>query len=160
METEDNNQTPVPPTPPSTPLQLQPLDAETPNLNPPVIPVALSSDQTVVPKKKTLSITIKDKAVLYAAYMPFLKNGGLFIPTKKLFNMGEECALVISLLEDEERYNVVCRVVWITPQGSPTNKAGGIGVEFNENTDGELLRRKIEDMLGTLLKSDNATHTM
>ena len=27
-----------------------------------------------------LSLTIKDKAVLYAAYMPFVKNGGMFIP--------------------------------------------------------------------------------
>jgi hypothetical protein len=30
-----------------------------------------------------LSLAIKDKAVLYAAYMPFVKNGGLFISTKK-----------------------------------------------------------------------------
>ena len=30
-----------------------------------------------------LSLAIKDKAVLYAAYMPFVKNGGLFIPNKE-----------------------------------------------------------------------------
>ena len=30
-----------------------------------------------------LSLTIKDKSVLYAAYMPFIKDGGLFIPTNK-----------------------------------------------------------------------------
>ncbi len=30
-----------------------------------------------------LSLTIKDKAVLYAAYMPFLLNGGLFVPTNQ-----------------------------------------------------------------------------
>ncbi|MGD8309819.1 MAG: pilus assembly protein PilZ, partial [Chromatiales bacterium] len=28
-----------------------------------------------------LSLTIKDKNALYAAYMQFVKNGGLFIPT-------------------------------------------------------------------------------
>ncbi|MEE4107737.1 MAG: pilus assembly protein PilZ, partial [Halieaceae bacterium] len=27
-----------------------------------------------------LSLTIKDKAVLYSAYMPFIRNGGLFVP--------------------------------------------------------------------------------
>ena len=32
-----------------------------------------------------LSLTIKDKSALYAAYMPFIKNGGLFIPTNKWF---------------------------------------------------------------------------
>ena len=32
-------------------------------------------------KQGILSLTIKDKGALYAAYMPFIKNGGLFIPT-------------------------------------------------------------------------------
>lgn len=29
-----------------------------------------------------LSLKIQDKSVLYAAYMPFVKNGGLFISTE------------------------------------------------------------------------------
>lgn len=37
-----------------------------------------------------LSLSIKDKAALYAAYMPFVKNGGLFIPTKKRYRLGDE----------------------------------------------------------------------
>ena len=41
-------------------------------------------------KSGILSLTIQDKSVLYAAYMPFLKNGGLFIPTNKIYNMGDE----------------------------------------------------------------------
>lgn len=35
------------------------------------------------PRNGILSLTIKDKSVLYAAYMPFIRNGGLFIPTNK-----------------------------------------------------------------------------
>ena len=34
-----------------------------------------------------LSLTIKDKAVLYLAYMPFLSNGGLFVPTNKAYDI-------------------------------------------------------------------------
>ncbi|HYD33587.1 MAG TPA: pilus assembly protein PilZ, partial [Methylophilaceae bacterium] len=34
-----------------------------------------------VPKPGVLSLAIKEKAALYAAYMPFVKGGGLFIPT-------------------------------------------------------------------------------
>ena len=34
-----------------------------------------------------LSLTIKDKGALYAAYMPFVKNGGLFIPTNKAYQL-------------------------------------------------------------------------
>ena len=33
------------------------------------------------PRQGILSLTIRDKSSLYAAYMPFIKNGGLFIPT-------------------------------------------------------------------------------
>ncbi|MEW8664262.1 MAG: pilus assembly protein PilZ, partial [Candidatus Thiodiazotropha sp.] len=33
------------------------------------------------PKQGILSLTIKDKNALYAAYMQFVEFGGLFIPT-------------------------------------------------------------------------------
>jgi len=42
------------------------------------------------PRNGILSLTIKDKSVLYAAYMPFIKNGGLFIPTNKSYRLGDE----------------------------------------------------------------------
>lgn len=111
-------------------------------------------------KKKVLSITIKDNEVLYAAYMPFLKAGGLFIPTKKKFAMGDLLTLLITLPGSEERHKVESHVVWITPIGSPGNKAGGVGVEFSEDPEGEAFRRKIEDLLGIKLQSHDATHTM
>ena len=50
-----------------------------------------------------LSLTIKDKAVLYAAYMPFIKNGGLFIPTNKQYKLGEEVFLLLNLMEETEK---------------------------------------------------------
>ncbi|MEN1729523.1 MAG: pilus assembly protein PilZ, partial [Pseudomonadota bacterium] len=34
-------------------------------------------------QKGILSYSIENKQDLYAAYMPFLLNGGLFVPTKK-----------------------------------------------------------------------------
>jgi type IV pilus assembly protein PilZ len=40
------------------------------------------------PRNGILTLTIKDKSVLYAAYMPFIKNGGLFIPTNKKLQVG------------------------------------------------------------------------
>ncbi|MGD0961458.1 MAG: pilus assembly protein PilZ, partial [Methylomonas sp.] len=50
-----------------------------------------------------LSLTIKEKSALYSAYMPFVKNGGLFIPTKRDYEIGEEVFLLLSLLEETER---------------------------------------------------------
>jgi type IV pilus assembly protein PilZ len=35
------------------------------------------------PRQGILTISIKDKSALYAAYMPFVINGGLFIPTNR-----------------------------------------------------------------------------
>jgi type IV pilus assembly protein PilZ len=119
-----------------------------------------SADLKPIVKHKTLSIIIRDRAVLFAAYMPFLKSGGLFIPTKKMFSMGESCTLIITLLGEEDKFTVNGKVVWITPPGSPSNKAGGIGVEFAEDLEGERLKRRIEEILGPLLRSTNATHTM
>ena len=111
-------------------------------------------------KKKVLSITIKDKAVLYAAYMSFLKHGGLFIPTKKIFAMGEEIALLITLIDVQNKFNVRGKIVWITPSDSQNNRAGGIGIEFADESESEALRKKIDVILGPLLQSQDSTHTM
>lgn len=113
-----------------------------------------------LPKRKTLSIIIHDVGVLRAAYMQFIKGGGLFIPTKKTFVMGEDTNLVIKLLDDDEPYKASGKVVWITPLGSTSNRASGIGVEFSEDQNGEKLRNRIEILLGPYLKSTESTHTM
>lgn len=142
------------------------IDTTVPDSGPDVNPSGITdvsgaqADLKPIPKHKTLSIIIRDRAVLFAAYMPFLKSGGLFIPTKKMFSMAESCTLVISLLGAEDKFTVNGKVVWITPPGSPSNKAGGIGVEFADDLDGERLKRRIEEILGPLLRSTNATHTM
>ena len=60
-----------------------------------------------------LSLTIKDKAVLYAAYMPFIKNGGLFIPTNKQYKLGEEVFLLLNLMEETEKIPVAGKIVWV-----------------------------------------------
>lgn len=44
------------------------------------------------PRNGILSLTIKDKSVLYAAYMPFIKNGGLFIPPTRATSSAMKCS--------------------------------------------------------------------
>lgn len=110
------------------------------------------------PRNGILSLTIKDKAVLYAAYMPFIKQGGLFIPTLKDYRLGDEVFMLLSLMDEPEKIPVAGKVVWITPKGAQGNRAAGIGVQFNE-TDG-VARNKIEAYLAGALKSDRPTHTM
>jgi type IV pilus assembly protein PilZ len=111
------------------------------------------------PKPGVLSLAIKEKAALYSAYMPFLKGGGLFIPTNKTYKLGEEVFMLLSLLDDPNKLKVVGTVAWITPvtQGG---RPQGIGVQFSEQDGGVEARNKIEALLGGVLKSARPTHTM
>jgi Tfp pilus assembly protein PilZ len=45
-----------------------------------------------------LTLTIKDKSALYLAYMPFVKNGGLFIPTNSNYRLGDEVFMLLNLM--------------------------------------------------------------
>lgn len=105
-----------------------------------------------------LSLTIRDKAVLYAAYMPFVKNGGLFIPTSKTYQLGDEVFMLLNLMDEPEKIPVAGKVIWVTPKGAQGNRAAGVGVQFNDqdNTAAE----KIETYLAGSLESDRPTHTM
>ena len=109
-------------------------------------------------KNGILSLSIKDKAVLYAAYMPFLKNGGLFIPTARHYEIGNEIFMLLKLLDEGERIPVAGTVVWITPVYAQDNQAAGIGIHFKD-VQGSV-RRKIETLLAGSLNSDKPTNTM
>mgnify|MGYP006255202585 FL=1 len=109
-------------------------------------------------KQGVLSLTIKDRALLYAAYMPFIKNGGLFVPTNKQYALGDEVFILLSLMDEAEKIPITGQVVWITPKGAQGNRQAGIGVQFSEQD--FAAATKIEEHLGTALSSDRPTHTM
>ena len=111
------------------------------------------------PRQGILSLTIKDKNALYAAYMQFVKNGGLFIPTSKKYRLGDEVFMLLTLMEETERIPVAGKIIWVTPIGAEGNRAAGIGVQFSDQ-DGGVARNKIETYLAGALKSDRPTHTM
>ena len=105
-----------------------------------------------------LSLWIRDRRVLRAAYMPFLHHGGVFVPTDKQFRLGDEVFLLLRLLDEPERIPVAGKVVWITPKGAQGQRTAGVGVQFSDE-DG-LLREKIEGYLAGVPGTDLRTHTM
>jgi type IV pilus assembly protein PilZ len=105
-----------------------------------------------------LSLTIKDKAVLYSAYMPFLQNGGLFVPTNKPYGIGDEVFMLLTLMDEAEKIPIAGKVVWVTPRGAQGNRTAGIGVQFSEQD--AAANTKIENHLAGSLSSDRPTHTM
>ena len=82
-------------------------------------------------KPGLLTLTIKDKSALYLAYMPFIKNGGLFIPTTRDSKLGDEVFLLLTLMDSAERLPVAGKVVWVTPRGAQGKRQQGIGVQFS-----------------------------
>lgn len=106
-----------------------------------------------------LSLTIKDKNALYAAYMPYVKGGGIFVPSNRPYKLGEEVFMLLSLMDSKEKIPVAGHVVWVTPRGAQGSRTAGIGVQFNDKDSG-IARNKIETTLGGALNSDRSTHTM
>jgi len=105
-----------------------------------------------------LTLNIKDKSALYASYMPFIKNGGLFIPTNKQYRLGDEVFLLLTLMDGAERLPVAGKVVWLTPRGAQGKRQQGIGVQFSTQDGGET-QKKIETYLAGVAV-DRPTHTM
>jgi type IV pilus assembly protein PilZ len=106
-----------------------------------------------------LSLAIKEKAALYAAYMAYLKNGGIFVPTTRAYKLGDEVYLILTLMDDPTKLPVAGRVVWISPAGG-ANRTPGIGVHFPADESGAIARKRIEDILGAALRSSRPTHTI
>lgn len=107
-----------------------------------------------------LSLSIKERTALFSAYMPFLKHGGLFIPTARLHQMGDQVYMLISLMDDPAKLPISGRVAWITPAGAQGNRQQGVGVQFDDNDASKIVRNKIEGILGNALKATRPTHTM
>lgn len=126
--------------------------------------MTLVADDATAPapaaRPSVLSLNIKEKAALYAAYMPYLKHGGIFVPTARPYKVGDDVYLLLSLMDETSKLPVAGKVAWITPQGAHNNKAQGIGVHFADDEGGGAARRKIEEILGAALKSSRTTHTL
>lgn len=107
-----------------------------------------------------IQLPIKDKAALYAAYIPLFKDGGVFIPTLREYNLGDEVYVLLTLPDDVQRYPVSGKVAWVTPARAAGNRTKGIGVRFPADEKMRLLKLKIEELLGSQLASDRPTQTI
>ena len=107
-----------------------------------------------------LSLAVKDKAALYNAYMPYIRHGGIFVPTPKRYFLGDEVFLLLTLPDSSDRLPIAGKVVWVTPAGAQGNRTAGIGVQFADTAEGEAVRGKIETTLAGTLNGDKPTQTM
>ncbi len=112
------------------------------------------------PRPSVIQLAIKEKAALYAAYIPLFVEGGIFIPTAREYKLGDDIYVLLSLPDDPQRYPVAGKVAWVTPAKAAGNRTQGVGIQFPRDEKSKLLKIKIEEILGALVGSDRATQTI
>ena len=111
-------------------------------------------------RPSVVQLAIKEKAALYAAYIPLFKEGGVFIPTARDYQLGADVYVLLTLPEDTQRYPVAGKVAWVTPARASGNRTQGVGVRFPNDDKSRALKLKIEEILGAHLASDRPTQTI
>lgn len=105
-----------------------------------------------------LSLAIRDRTRLYESHMPFVKGGGLFIPTDVDCALGEEVSVLLDLMHEPESIGVHGWVVWITPRAAQGQRIAGIGIRFDLESD--AVRKRIEAYLAGTAGSQQSTFTL
>ena len=110
-------------------------------------------------RPSVIQLAIKEKAALHAAYIPAFSEGGIFVPSAREHRLGDEIYVLLTLLDDPQRYPVAGKVAWITPARAPGHRTQGVGIRFPKDEKSEQLKAKIEQLLGSSLGSDRTTQT-
>jgi type IV pilus assembly protein PilZ len=107
-----------------------------------------------------IQLVFKEKGALYAAYIPIVSEGGVFVPTTRDYKLGDDIYLLMSLPEDAQRYPVAGKVAWITPANAPGGRTQGVGVRFPQDEKTRVIKLRIEEVLGTAISSAKPTQTI
>ncbi|MBQ0131027.1 MAG: PilZ domain-containing protein [Comamonas sp.] len=116
--------------------------------------------QSTPPRPSVLQLALKEKGALYAAYIPWFADGGIFIATPREFRLGDDIYVLLTLPDDPQRYPVAGKVGWVTPAGAGGQRTQGIGVRFPKDEKSVQLKIKIEQLLGTSIGSERPTQTL
>ncbi|HMA07621.1 MAG TPA: PilZ domain-containing protein [Ramlibacter sp.] len=120
----------------------------------------MSSPSPATPRPSVIQLAIKEKAALYTAYIPLFADGGVFIPTTRDYQLGDDVYVLLSLPDDPQRYPIAGKVAWVTPPRAAANRTQGVGVRFPADEKSRVLKIKIEQILGAHLGSDRPTQTI
>lgn len=120
----------------------------------------MTNSSPTIPRPSVIQLAIKEKAALYAAYIPLFAEGGIFIPIAREYKLGDDVYVLLSLPDDPQRYPIAGKVAWVTPPKAANNRTQGIGIQFPSDEKSRMLKLKIEELLGAHLGSDRATQTI
>lgn len=135
------------------------MSATPPPGKPPGIGLAAAAPATSA-RPSVVQLAIKEKAALYAAYIPLFQEGGIFIPTAREYHLGADVYVLMTLPDDTQRYPIAGKVAWVTPARAAGGRTQGVGVRFPADEKSRALKLKIEEILGAHLSSDRPTQTI
>ncbi len=104
-----------------------------------------------------LMYEIKDPLELNLSYMPFVKQGGLFIPTVETLSLGDRVMVELALPDKKEPLKFLGKVIWITPKNALHHVLPGVGVQFS-GTNAEAIRNEIEAHLDNSIEIGGYTY--
>jgi type IV pilus assembly protein PilZ len=113
-----------------------------------------------VARPGVFTLVIRSKAALYAAWIPLLKGGGIFLPSSRSHSLGEEVLVLLTLLDEPNKVPLQGTVAWINPAHSAGNRPQGIGVQLQDGDASRELKKKVEGLLAGALQSSRPTHTI
>ncbi len=111
-------------------------------------------------RPSVIQLSIKEKAALYAAYIPLFSDGGIFIPSAREYRLGDDVYVLLSLPDDAQRYPVAGKVAWVTPAKAQGGRTQGVGIRFPADEKSRQLKNRIEEILGSHLGSERSTQTI
>ncbi len=118
------------------------------------------SNESATPRPSVIQLSIKERAALYAAYIPAFTDGGVFIPTTRDYALGDDVYVLLSLPDDMQRYPVAGKVAWVTPARAAGGRTQGVGISFPKDEKSRALKLKIEEILGAHMASERPTQTI
>ena len=118
------------------------------------------SSETGIDRPGVFTLVIRSKSALYAAWMPLLRGGGLFVPSSRTHRLGDEVLILLSLLDDTARIPIQGQVAWINPRQAAASRPQGVGIQLQDNETCRELRKKVEGLLAGALQSSRPTHTI
>ena len=115
----------------------------------------------VASRPSVMQLVFREKGALYAAYIPMLAHGGVFVPSTRDYKLGDDIYLLLTLPDDPQRYPVAGKVAWVTPRNAAGGRTQGVGVSFPKDEKTNLLKLKIEEVLGAAqMQSAKPTQTI
>lgn len=106
--------------------------------------------------EQQITYRFADITALNNAFMSFVRDGGIFIPTENDFHLGDFVFATLTLPEKEQMYVFTGEVIWITPKGTQGNiHLPGIGIQCTGD-EGSAFLKAVQSLLADVKEEGNS----